>query len=84
MPTLIGHTLDDLDIPSSHSAALFSSLLAPDEPAVTSRHPSWGTLRKGQSENGSPLWWWEGLSGGHNGIIFDDGVIDLVADLTQL
>ncbi|KAK4689271.1 uncharacterized protein P7C73_g840, partial [Tremellales sp. Uapishka_1] len=83
-PTLFVHALNDPTIPPSHSATLFSSLRTGDTQVDVTKHAGWGSISSyGRKDKGEVIWW-EGDTGGHNGLGWSEGVIDLIARVGAL
>lgn len=76
-PILIVHALDDLDIPSAHSEALFEMMCDGCEREVVHR-PGWGKVTSGVRAHSSELLWYEGEHGEHNQVAVGEGVTDLI------
>lgn len=76
-------------MPSSHSEALFESLLAPNgtnfgiPKPFELEYPGWGTLRMSNPRQRQVVWW-EGQHGGHNEVGWAEGTMDLISDIAKL
>lgn len=88
-PTLLVHTKADKVVPTSHSEALFQSLLAPNGTKIAIPKPfvleysGWGTLRISNPRQRQVIWW-EGEFGGHDEVGWAEGTMDLIADISKL
>ncbi|WVR08681.1 hypothetical protein IAU60_005739 [Kwoniella sp. DSM 27419] len=84
-PTLLVHATDDMDIPHSHSAQLYSALRGNNPANETSfSYERWGTVRTTSRTGKGDVMWWEGHHGGHNHLDWAEGTIDLIARIARL
>lgn len=86
---LLAHAENDKVIASWHSRRLFESLLAPNGTSIhgtevhEAEYPGWATIRYAEVNDLARVWV-ELKSGGHNGVGWSEGVLDLMASVAEL
>jgi abhydrolase domain-containing protein 12 len=89
-PILLNHAVTDTVIPHSHSARLFEDLRShsqvPPARVHDTHYGGWGHVRSFTRDHvaAGPVFWWEGLAGGHNNLGWTEGVMDLIAKVAGL
>jgi len=87
-PTLLLHAVDDLTIPHIHSSRLFSALhqnfQANSSGIETLTYDGWGKVSWFQRDGKGEVIWWEGLSGGHTRVEYQEGSQDLIRRVAGL
>ncbi|GFZ47996.1 hypothetical protein JCM24511_05743 [Saitozyma sp. JCM 24511] len=89
-PILLNHAVTDTVIPHSHSARLFEDLRShsqvPPDGVHDTHYGGWGHVRSFARDHvgAGPVFWWEGLTGGHNNLGWTEGVMDLIAKVAGL
>ncbi|WWD20788.1 hypothetical protein CI109_105265 [Kwoniella shandongensis] len=87
-PILLLHAINDMSIPPSHSADLFTFLSRPHATKLVEEttYEGWGIVRSFDrgSEKGGEVVWWEGRKGGHNNLGWAEGSLDLIKRIARL